>query len=104
MKFTELLDKLAPLVGTVIKKNFELMRLGDPDKLVLESPKEFMVKLAQLYDGDVDVARLLIFLIGGSLRERGVRISPDEFLSAFERDDREFVADWLELLDSILGE
>jgi len=102
MKFTELLNKLAPPVGTLIKKNFALMGLGDPDELVKESPRKFMEKLAVLYRGDIEAAKLLIFLTGGSLREKGIRISPDEFLRAFEEDDKEFVAEWLNLLDSLL--
>ncbi|MCD6357731.1 MAG: hypothetical protein DRJ96_09925 [Thermoprotei archaeon] len=104
MKFTELLNKLAPPVGTLIKRNFAMMGLGDPDKLVVESPRKFMEKLALLYGGSIDAARLLIFLTGGSLREKGIIISPDEFLRAFERDDREFIVEWLETLDYLLKE
>lgn len=98
MKLTELLDLLAYPAGTLVRRGFEREGWGDPDALVVESPRRFMERLAGLYYGNLDYARLFIALVASILSERGFRIKPEELLSAFERDDKSFINLWLEEL------
>ncbi|MEM1508275.1 MAG: hypothetical protein QXY49_04915 [Thermofilaceae archaeon] len=101
MRLTELLDFLAYPAGMLVRRGFEREGWGDPDTLVVESPRRFMERLAGLYDNDLDYARLFIILVACILTERGFRVPPDELLNAFERDDKNFINFWLEELKII---
>ena len=101
MRFTDLLDWLAHPAGTVIRIAF-LKEGMDADKLVTTSPRTFMEKLAEVCQKELDYARLFVYLVASALKAKGVMVSPDEWLQAFDRDDGRYVAEWLEKLESVV--
>ena len=102
MRFTDLLDWLAHPAGTVIRIAF-LKEGMDADKLVTTSPRTFMEKLAEVCQKELDYARLFVYLVASALKAKGVRVSPEEWLKAFESDDAGYVVDWLEKLESVVA-
>jgi len=101
MKFTELLDRLASPAGELIRRAFAREGLGDPDALVLESPRRFLGALVRLYEDD-RAAKLFIYLVAAALAKLGIDVSEVEWLQAFETDDAAYVKKWLEELDRLL--
>lgn len=103
MRFSELLDRVANPAGTLIKRSFRWAGFGDVDEIVERSPREFLDKLAELFDGDDKQAKLFVYLLAEVLEvEHGVITSGEEWLEAFETDDAAYVRSWLEKLDSLL--
>ena len=103
MRFSELLDRVANPAGTLIKRSFKWAGLGDVDDIVERSPREFLDKLAELFDRDYKQAKLFVYLLAEVLEvEHGVAINAEEWLEAFEADDADYVRSWLEKMDSVL--
>ncbi|MCS7105015.1 MAG: hypothetical protein NZ954_05560 [Thermofilaceae archaeon] len=100
MKFTELLDRLVYPTGTLIKRGFERVGYGDPDEIILDSPSKFLEKLAELMNEEYNQARLFIYLSAKVLEDHGVYIDAERWLRAFESDDKTFISEWLDKLDS----
>jgi len=102
MRFTELIEALAPPAGTLIKANFRVLGLGDPDELVARSPRLFLEKLRALYGGDECAARMFVYLVAGAMRERGFMIDPAEMLQIFSRDDADALKGLLAMVAEVL--
>lgn len=86
-----LLDDISYPVGTAMKANFR--KYGrDLDRTFLDEPHVFYRILIELYAGDEESATGFLYLLAGTLEERGgLRLDREEFVRAVKMGDKETI-------------